>query len=912
MPGRLLSTKFFIPGLRDGMVDRPRVSELLDRGAQTKLTVVSAQAGFGKTTAVASWIHQRHGSDAVVWLSLDQSDANVPTFWTCVVTALARLQPDLHDNVLPLLERAEPPMVAVLTELLNHLADASEDMVIVLDDYHLVDRPVIAEGMSFLLHHLPPQVHLVVSTRSDPDLPLSRLRARGEVVEVRAASLRFTDTEAAEYLLQAGLELDPNDLSVLEGRTEGWPAALQLAALSMRDRQDLPGFIADFAGDDRFIVDYLVDEVLERIPQATRDFLLRTSVLDRLTGALCDAVSGQDGGSEMLQELERQNMFVVPLDRRRHWYRYHHLFADVLRTHLVADTEAPPLAELHGRASIWFERDGRPYEAVRHALAGGDHARAAALMEVAIPDLLRQRQEMAIADWVDALPSNVVHGRPVLAMGFVAALMSCNQFESVGGRLDELEALLPRLATSTTSGSGAGLEFSVQNRSELLLLAGKAALYRAGLALVAGDLEATHHHVDRATGLAAPDDHPTLAGAWGLSGLAYWRVGDLESLHRCYSRCVDELTLAGHVSDILGCSTTLADVRVTQGRLGDAQDTLERALTLAETREGVVRGTADMHSGLAAIALERNDVTAAEMHLRRAQELGAHVGMPQNPYRLRVTMALARQAHGDFDEAMVLLEEAARVYVSDFMPNVRPVEATRARLLVATGRFAEARAWAAQGQLSASDDLSYLREYEHVTLAMLLLAEDQEVHSAQRSSDLLRLLARLHDATEVGGRVGTLIEVLVLQSLALAAAGNDEAAVSALGRAVSLGEPDRYVRVFADRGPRLLPGLRGLASEHPGAAYVRVLMAACAPADEEAQDVATTARPALVDPLSQRELEVLRLLATDLSGPELARQLVVSLNTLRTHTRNVYTKLGVSGRRAAVSRARELDLLGRP
>jgi LuxR family maltose regulon positive regulatory protein len=247
------------------------------------------------------------------------------------------------------------------------------------------------------------------------------------------------------------------------------------------------------------------------------------------------------------------------------------------------------------------------------------------------------------------------------------------------------------------------------------------------------------------------------------------------------------------------------------------------------------------------------------------------------------------------------------------MPNVRPVEATRARLLVATGRLVEARAWAAQGQLSASDDLSYLREYEHVTLAMLLLAEEQQVHSAQRSSELLRLLARLHDATEVGGRVGTLIEVLVLQSLALAAAGNDEEAVSALGRAVSLGEPERYVRVFADRGPRLLPGLRGLASEHPGAAYVRVLMAACAPADEEvAQDVATTARPALVDPLSQRELEVLRLLATDLSGPELARQLVVSLNTLRTHTRNVYTKLGVSGRRAAVSRARELDLLGRP
>lgn len=661
MAGHLLSTKLFIPRPRTGTVDRPRVGELLTQGAKTKLTVLSAQAGFGKTTAIANWVHQGPGPQAVSWVSLDATDADPDSFWTYVVTALAKQIPGVTESVLPVLGAAKAPSAAALTELLNRLAEAPHEVYLVLDDYHLVDAPALAAGMTFLLNNLPPQAHLLLSTRSDPDLPLSRLRAREEVVEVRASDLRFTTPEAASYLHAAGLHLQPSDLAVLEERTEGWVAALQLAALSLRDRSDVSEFIAEFAGDDRFIVDYLVEEVLARQPEPIRQFLVRTSILERLTGPLCDAVTGQAASDLMLHDLDRQNLFVIPLDARRRWYRYHHLFADVLRTHLDTDPDSPSLAELHGRASRWYEHDDQPVPAVGHALAAGDQSRAATLMEVAIPDLLRLRQESILRGWMDTLPDDVVHSRPVLAMGFVAALMSRNEFETVPGRLDHLQTLLAQAGAAGVTGAAPAPGVIVQDRAELPRLAGQGELYRAALALVAGDTEGTHRHVRRATEVAAPDDRVTRAGAWALSGLAQWSVGDLEAAHQCYTSCVDGLLQAGHVSDVLACSITLADLRTTQGRLRDAQATYERALALAGHGPGVLRGTPDMHTGLSIVLLEHNDITTAEAHLRRAQELGEPSGLPQHPYRLRVAMALARQARGDADEALALLDEAERV-----------------------------------------------------------------------------------------------------------------------------------------------------------------------------------------------------------------------------------------------------------
>ncbi|WP_323102166.1 LuxR C-terminal-related transcriptional regulator [Intrasporangium sp. YIM S08009] len=908
MTGPLLSSKLYVPGPRAGALERARVSDLLDRGTTTKLTLVSAQAGFGKTTAIANWVQHRSAPGGVAWLSLDPGDAVPDGFWTYVATALSGVDPDLAAGVAPLLA-AGAALPAVLTELLNRLADLDHDLVLVLDDYHLVDGPEIADGLAFVLAHLPPHAHVVLSTRADPSLPLSRLRSHGELVEIRAADLRFTNDEATSYLRSHGVDLTPADTAALERKTEGWAAALQLAVLSLRDRADVSEFLAGFAGDDRFIVDYLVEEVLSRQPRPVRDFLLRTSVLDRLTGRLCDAVTGHEGGGELLRELERQNLFVVPLDARRQWYRYHHLFADVLRAHAASDPAVPSSGTLHRRASAWYERDGQPVPAVRHALMASEFARAAVLMERAVPDLLRQRQEDIIVGWTVALPDDVVRTRPALAMGLVAGLMARNEVDSVPRRLDEIEDLLERHRAAATAGS-APMAVLVEDPGELARLPGKVHLYRAAHALVSEDLEATQRYVQLATATAAPDDHPTRAGAWGLSGLAHWRTGDVEATHRCYSRCVEELLEAGHLSDVLGCTTTLADIRISQGRIGEAERTLRRALALVADADETPRGAADMHTGLAGIALERGQLDDAESHLRRAQQLGDAAGMPAHAAQVRVTMALVRAARGDVDEALTLLDEAERLYVADFKPDVRPVHATRARVLVAAGRLGEARAWAVEHGLRTDDELSYLREYEHVTLAMVRLAEHRE-GLRQHVGETRAFLGRLHTSSEAGGRAGPLLEIALLQAVAADAAGDADATTTHLRLAVRLGEPGHVVRPFTDHAADL-PRLVGtLDPEEQQSPYVRTLLAASSPVGPRITETAPPPRQDLVDPLSRRELEVLCLLATDLSGPELARHLVVSLNTVRTHTRNVYSKLGVSGRRAAVSRARELDLLGR-
>ena len=445
MASPLVETKLYIPRPRRSLVARPRLSGRLSRGSEARLTLISAPAGFGKTTLLTAWLAAGASENrAVAWLSLDEGDSQPATFWTYVITALQTAVPGVGASVLPLLQSAQPPIETVLTSVLNELAAVRNDVDLVLDDYHLVDGPDVRSGMSFLLEHLPVHIHLMISTRADPQLPLARLRARGELVEVRATDLRFTPEEVAAYLNDViGLGLDPKDIAALEGRTEGWIAALQLAALSMQGRDDVGGFIAGFAGDDRYIVDYLVEEVLQRQTEQVRTFLLRTCLLDRLSGSLCDAVTGEHDGRATLEGLDRANLFLVPLDDSRHWYRYHHLFADMLQAHL-RDERPGEVADLHRRASRWYDQNGQPSPAVRHALAAGDIERAADLVERAIPALQRGRQEATIRGWLDVIPDEVVRMRPVLAVGFIGALMSGNEFEGVEERLLGVERWLER------------------------------------------------------------------------------------------------------------------------------------------------------------------------------------------------------------------------------------------------------------------------------------------------------------------------------------------------------------------------------------------------------------------------------------------------------------------------------------
>jgi LuxR family transcriptional regulator, maltose regulon positive regulatory protein len=688
MTGPLLETKLFAPVPRAGVVARPRLTDRLS--GHGRLILVSAPAGFGKTTLLGRWLA---GTDptpgattkhTLAWVSLDGGDRDATSFWTYVVTALDRACPGVGADALPMLQAGRTPTEAVLTAVVNELSVLPGAVTLVLDDYHLADGPGIASGMSFLLDHLPPQVRLVISTRSDPGLPLARLRAQGDLVEVRAADLRFTPAEAADYLNgMTGVSLTAQDVAALEERTEGWVAALQLAALSLQGRDDASRFIAGFAGDDRFVVDYLVEEVLDRQPEQVRRFLLDTSILDRLTGALCDAVTGEAGGRAMLERLDRANLFLVPLDGQRRWYRYHHLFREVLHTYLLDDRSE--VADLHRRASDWYDQAGEPVPAVQHALAAGDIDRAADLVELAVPELRRNRQEATLRRLIDRLPDRVVERRPVLAMGLLGALMASNDFGDVERRLRNIEHLLDGVdADGSATNATLPPDVVVVNAEEFARLPAGVEMYRAALALIGGDSASTLDHARRATARAPALDDLTLASAAALAGLASWTMGDLPAAHRSYTDAANGLRRVGYIADVLGCSITLADIESTQGRLRQAQRTYEHALALADGSERGLRGTRDMQVGLSQLAWERNDLAAATEHLRRCDELGEQAGLPQNPYRWRVALALLREAEGDLDAALGLLDEAERVYIGDFAPNVRPIPALRARMLAAT------------------------------------------------------------------------------------------------------------------------------------------------------------------------------------------------------------------------------------
>jgi LuxR family maltose regulon positive regulatory protein len=512
VPAPLLETKLYVPRPRRDLVPRPRLSQRLDRGTTSKLMLISAPAGFGKTTLLTEWLAAGPAGAAderlTAWLSLDQADNDPASFWTYVIAALQTVAPGVGESALTLLQAPQPPLIeTVLTALLNDLGAGPGDIVLVLDDYHVIDARDVQDAMAFLLDHLPPRLHVVIASRTDPALPLARLRARGELVETRAAELRFTPDEAAAYLNEMmGLRLTARDVAALEGRTEGWIAALQLAALSMQGRDDVAGFIAGFTGDDRYVVDYLAEEVLQRQSDRVQAFLLQTSILGRLSGPLCDAVTGQGGGKAMLEALDRGNLFLVPLDDRRRWYRYHHLFADVLQARLL-DEQPDQVPDLHQRASAWYQQNGEPAVAIGHALAAGDFERAADLAELEIPAMSRTRQEAMVRGWLEVIPDEVVRVRPVLSVGFAGALLSVGELEGVESRLRDAERWLD-VTTGTDARSVArSAEMVVADEEEYRRLPAMIELYRAALALARGDVPGTVRHARRAHDLALAEDH---------------------------------------------------------------------------------------------------------------------------------------------------------------------------------------------------------------------------------------------------------------------------------------------------------------------------------------------------------------------------------------------------------------------
>ncbi|MDX6239652.1 MAG: hypothetical protein QOG10_4467 [Kribbellaceae bacterium] len=930
----VLATKLFAPARRPQLVARPRLIRQLDTtlDAGHRLTLVSAPAGFGKTTVLGDWLahlDQGRSKTRVGWLSLDDGDNDLTRLLTHLVAALHSVGLDVDTTV------SEYPHTAgtstALTVLVNDVARAREQApgqqwVLVLDDYHAIGASEVHEAVTFLLDHLPDHLHLVMATRSDPPLPLARLRSRGQLTEVRAADLRFTPSEAREFLNRAmGLDLTAADVDALEERTEGWIAGLQLAALSLRgipEHGDAAGFIEAFTGSNRFVIDYLADEVLARQPEQVRDFLLGTAILDRLTGRLCDAVTGRADGTRMLEDLERGNLFLIPLDTERSWYRYHHLFADVLQARLRA--EAPEqVPRLHQRASAWFASHGLVADAVRHALAAADFDRAAYLMEEALPELRRTRQDGLMLAWVRSLPEPVVRRSPVLSILSGWSLMMSGDLDAVEPRLDDAEAALAAGAHDQ--------EFAPAwaDTDDLRTAPATISVYRASLAQARGDVAGTMRHARHALDLAGPEDHFVRGAGAGFLGLAAWAAGDVEEALSTFSEAVRSLHAAGNLVDELDGTVVLADLWVASGKPGRARRLCEQALQTA-TESGVpyLRASADLHVALAELDCELDDLTSAEAHLETARVLGERTSITENRHRWFVAMSQVRAAGGDYDTATRLLDQAEELYRRGFYPDVRPIAAMKSRLQIADGDLPSAASWADGRDLSVGDDPDYLREYEHLTLARLLLArhraEQRGDHAGSASpvAAVLSLLDRLHTAAADAGRDGSVLEIRMLQVLAHHAHGNLPQALAALSRALGEApEPEGYVRLYLDEGAPMVALLRQAAnatnpatnpaSEHTAGEHGEAVRGQARRLLERAQTHVEGGKPdqSLVDPLSQRELEVLRLLDSERTGPEIARELYVTLNTLRTHTKRIFTKLDAKTRASAVHRARERGLI---
>jgi LuxR family transcriptional regulator, maltose regulon positive regulatory protein len=904
----LLATKLHVPRPQPGFVPRPRLVRALSQGLARGRVLVCAPAGFGKTSLLADWAGG--GGRPVAWLGLDAGDNDPARFWRYVVAALDRAQPGIAERLGPLLGPPAPrSFEGLVTALINELADqpGRDEVLLVLDDYHLVDAGPVHESVAFLLENLPAGLLLVVSGRTDPPLPLARLRARGQLAELRAAQLRFTTEEAAALLgAAAGPVLPDTAVAALTSRTEGWAAGLQLAALSLRGRTDAAGFVAAFSGSHRFVLDYLADEVLDGQPGPVRAFLLETSVLERLSGELCDAVTGRSGSQAMLQDIERAGLFLVPLDEVRGWWRYHHLFADLLRARL--EQEQPGrVQELHRAAAAWSDEHDLSDDAVRHALAAGDAAWAAQLVERYVDTLLRRSEGVTLRRWLSTLPVEVQRARPrlCLAQGFNAV---------VSGQLEAIEPLLDDAERAFAATGSQSPEPPVgPARGVLANVPAGIAFLRAELARLRGDAARAVDWDQQARAQLGESDFYLRTLVRANLAAADWLRGQLGQAERSLAEALAERRAAGEGYLATRVCHDLGQVQRAQGNLDAALATYRQALDIAGEVSSQPPHLGIAHVGLAEVLYERDELAAALDHATRGVTLCRQLAFTPPLAAGLAILARIGQAHGDAAAAIAAIGEAGLVELSpQVVALFNPVPSQRARLLLAQGDVTAASQWAKAAGLSPEDEPDYPREPAYLLLARLLLAQD-------RPGPALTLLQRLLATASSQGRVGNVIEIQALRALALAAHGDHAGALGALAEAVTLACPQGYVRVFADEGApmrALLTRLSAAQKDQRAPArdidpdYLAGLLRACGQAGAAPPSRrAAAAIPGMAEPLTDREAEVLRLLAAGRSNQRIAHELVVALDTVKKHVTHVLGKLGAANRTEAVARARQLGLI---
>jgi LuxR family maltose regulon positive regulatory protein len=871
MPTPILSTKLYIPPPRTNGVRRPRLIERLNNGLRGRLTLVSAPAGFGKTTLVSAWVADC--GRPVAWLSLGEDDSDPARFLTYIVAALQTIDAGLGSGVLAALQAPQaPPSDAALTVLLNEITATPREIVLVLDDYHVIESQDVDKALAFLVEHLPPQLHLLIATREDPPLPLARLRVRGQVNEIRAADLRFTHAEAADFLnLAMGLNLSEADIDALERRTEGWIAGLQLAALSMQGLDEPSGFIESFTGSNHFVLDYLLEEVLNRQPQSRQNFLLETSILDRLCGPLCDTLlSAPSGtGQTILGQLEHANMFIVPLDRERRWYRYHHLFGDLLRQRLLQTRNA---ADLHLRASQWFEDHGLDLEAFQHAAAANEIDRAARLVLGDQMPLFFRGGVVPVLHWLESLPASELDARPALRVMHASARLFMSSVTGVEENLVAAEKALQHAADDA------------YNRN----LIGHIALIRATVGVSQRDAETIYTQSQRALEYLHPDNLPMRTATIWTLGVAKNLQGDRAAAERAFRDSLARSEAIGHFIIIIMSFIGLGDVLEADNRLGQARDMFRQALQRAG--EPPLPVLCEAHRGLARISYQWNDLDSAQHHAEHSVRLGRQIANRDWFSGGEILLARIRLARGDAAGALAMLSETEqRVRQQQFNHWLPMIAAAQIEALIYTGQITDAE------KLSQAFDLP-------IAKARVRLAQGNP------KAAFAGLAAARVDA-EAKGWADERLRIMAVQAVALQADGQRKAAQHLIDDALALAAPGGFIRLFVDEGRVMYDLIAEAAARKRLPEYTARLLAAFEAAGIETSISAAPDHQPLIEPLSPRELEILRLIDQGLSNSQIGERLYLALSTVKGHNQSIFGKLQVQRRTEALTRARELGLL---
>ena len=941
----ILATKLYVPPPRPRAVLRPRLIGRLSEGISSgrRLTLLSAPAGFGKTTLVSEWVSGRmkaevgrmreenlHSSSLllhpfkVAWLSLDAGDNDPARFLTYLIAALQTIAANIGEGVLAILQSPQPPPIdSILIDLLNEITTIPDNFVLVLDDYHLIAAKPVDNALTFLIEHLPPPMHLVITTREDPHLPLARLRARGQLTELRAADLRFTPAEAADFLNQVmGLSLSAENIAALETRTEGWIAGLQLAAISMQGHQDVTSFIKSFTGSHHFVLDYLLEEVLQQQSASVQTFLLRTSILDRLCGPLCDAVlhgdanrpptpaaSGQEPiGQETLGYLERANLFIIPLDNERHWYRYHHLFGELLRGRL-AQRLPDQAAALHLRASAWFEGCGLLEEAIAHTLAAGEMERAAELVEQIAIHMFVEERPTTLSRWIDALPENVLRSRPWLCLYHAWTHHWVGLREQVEEWLVSAEMALTGLPSAPDQ-PGLSVTTDRMTPIERRSLLGHIAAVRAYNMLTSGDLPGIMQLAPEALALLSEGEYVRTTLATALGG-AYWGQGNVLAAQDAFETARVNALRGGHPYWSVPPACYVGMQQTKRALLHEAYETYARARKLAvapDGREVPVAGFPNMKMG--DLLREWNDLLGASRLLVTGVEQSALLGQADVLTDAYVALARLHLAQGAINEVWETLRKAddlvRRSSIDPFI--VCWLEDCRVRSLLAGGDLDAALRWARDSRLTTDGELSYHYDLHHINLARVLVARGAADTSGPWLDEALTLLGRLQAAAAQAGWIQEEIKVGILQARAMQAQGDSQRALVALCRVLPLAEHGGYIRLFVDEGPLMAELLSRMKDEGGRMKeYIHKLLAAFGH-QAELHPSSFVPQP-LFEPLSQRESEILKLITQGLSNREIGERLFLALDTVKGHNRRIFDKLQVQSRTEAIARARELGLL---